>query len=149
MDEDSSLGFVLYPHAEPGPAGARESRLIGHVHDPGELQVIEFVDDGSTAVREAGTGTIIPLNRDRSRTERFLEAFDQYVAAGPDFGPAVFGSLDELRSAGAAKDTKRASLPHPLRYARLRAKLLLIDRRALGAEGWWAATVEEASHDLV
>lgn len=72
MQEEHLFGIRLYPTADTADvvSGARE---IGSVHD-GEFLIMED-SDGTTSVCDVETGDRFPLNRDRSATEGFLDAF--------------------------------------------------------------------------
>lgn len=155
MREEHPFGIRLYPMAarDGAVSGPRE---IGSVHD-GEFLVMENAD-GTTAVCDVATGDCSPLNRDRTATEGFLEAFAEYVGSGPPAPAPVTMTAEEaaerLRAFREGRVRPRAfpqgeGLSHRRRLKRLRRRLHAIDSAATGPDSWWSGLIEEAENDLL
>ncbi|MDA3804457.1 SUKH-4 family immunity protein [Clavibacter sp. Sh2036] len=154
---DYPLGFELFA---PDGAGREEphgdgSRVIGRIHGD-EFSVMERAD-GRVVVVDRATGEVVPLNRDREALEEFLEAFDEYVRDGPPTsGPVVRTAAQmaerlALMRAGALKPAapRTPAVSHERRYERLRKRCEAADRDALGVDGWWTGTLEQAEDEQI
>lgn len=155
MSEKHPLGIRLYPVTARDNvlSGARE---IGTVHD-GEFLVMED-GDGTTSVYDVATGECSPLNRDRSATEGFLEAFTEYLSSGPPAPMPVTMTAEQaaerLRAFREGKVRPRGlpagnRLSHRTRLSKLRKRLHAIDSTATGPDSWWSGLIEEAENDLL
>ncbi len=155
MREEQLFGIRLYPVTarDETVSGARE---IGSVHD-GEFLVMED-SDGTTSVCDVATGDCSRLNRDRTATEGFLEAFAEYLSSGPP-APApttmtAEQAAERLRAFREGQIRPRKippgkGLSHRARLRKLRKRLHAIDSTATGPDSWWSGLIEEAENDLL
>jgi hypothetical protein len=154
---EPSLGFELFPRDlggrdEPPAAG---TRVIGRMFGDGFS--IEERADGRVVVVRAANGEVIPLNRDREALEEFLEAFEEYVRDGPPpSGPVVRTAAQmaerlALMRAGALKPAapRTPAVSHERRVERLRKRWEAADPDALGVDGWWTGTLEQAEDEQI
>ncbi|WP_217180264.1 hypothetical protein [Streptomyces sp. AC495_CC817] len=155
---DAPLGIVLHEREPHRVAGMeREAHVIGSIHD-GELLVVEFADDGTTAVLDVDTGEVSALNRDRAATEAFLAAFEEYLRAGPrPQGPVVMTAAQAAERLAAFREgrivptpTSPAETPHPRRLKTLRRRVRAADAAAVSdPASWWSGPLEQAGDDLL
>lgn len=154
---DHPLGFAL-PN-EPGPpvaAAGRTLLVIGHVHSEAEFLIGEDTEDATVWVLDVADGALHPLNRDRARTARFLEAIGEYLRDGPPAAaPMVLDArqaADRLALLRAGKVAPRAparpAVSHRVRLRRLLEALERIDPEAAAAS-WWSGPIEQAKDDLL
>lgn len=155
MREEHPFGIRLYPEAMRADVGSG-TREIGSVHD-GEFLIME-ASDGTTSVHDVATGERTPLNRDRRATEGFLEAFAEYLSAGPPAPTPVTMTAEQAAERLRAfreghvrprVPTTGKGLSHRTRLRKLRKRLHAIDSTATGPDSWWSGIIEEAENDLL
>lgn len=150
------LGFALTDASGPRVVSGRTLRLIGHVHSESEFLIGEDAADATVWILDVARDDLHPLNRDRARTERFLEAFGAYLRDGPPApAPMVLDArqaAERLALLRAGKVTPRApvrpAVPHRKRLRRLLEALEQADPEAL-AGSWWSGPIEQAKDDLL
>jgi hypothetical protein len=158
MHSLQALGFAL--SAVPGSrfvdAGGRRLRVIGRVHSDEEFLIGEDAGDGSVWVVDVASEAVHPLNRDRARTARFLEAFSAYLRDGPpEAAPMALTAQEAAERLARLRAGKvvprapaRAAVPHDVRLRRLLDALEETDPEAV-ASSWWSGAIEQARDDLL
>ncbi len=154
----SAVGHRLYPEATGEVrCHGRAFTVIGCLHSPDEFLIGVDATDGSVWVVASDLQAAWPLNASRSGLEACIAAFDRYVEDGPaDSGPTVYSAGEmrerlELLAKGelAPRPPRKPAVSHRRRFARLRKDFRAADTSALAPASWWAATLEEAKHDLI